>query len=51
MMGNDYSDNSGCLFPFGDDFLPLFALLVLNQEERRRREQELEEEDEDDDDE
>lgn len=38
------NNNSGCLFPFGGDFLPLFALLILDDEERRRRAEELEEE-------
>jgi len=23
-MGSDQNNNSGCLFPFGDDFLPIF---------------------------
>lgn len=44
MTGNDRSQNSGCLFPFSGDFLPLFALLVLDDEERKRRAKELEEE-------
>ena len=47
MMGNDCSDNSGCLFPFGDGFPSLFGLLILNHEERQRRAQALEEEEED----
>lgn len=47
MTGNDRNQNSGCLFPFGGNFLPLFALLVLDDEERKRRARELEEEEED----
>lgn len=49
MTGNDRSQNSGCLFPFSGDFLPLFALLVLDDEERKRRERELEEEEDEED--
>ncbi len=37
------NNNSGCLFPFGGDFLPLFALLVLDDEEHRKEAEELEE--------
>lgn len=37
------NNNSGCLFPFGGDFLPLFALLILDDEERRKEAEELEE--------
>ncbi len=31
-MGLDQNNNSGCLFPFGDDFLPVFMFFFhLNQ--------------------
>jgi hypothetical protein len=31
-MGSDQNNNSGCLFPFGDDFLPIFMFFFhLNQ--------------------
>lgn len=31
-MGSDQNNNSGCLFPFGDDFLPIFMFFFhVNQ--------------------
>ena len=31
-MSSDHNNNSGCLFPFGDDFLPiLMFFLDVNQ--------------------
>ena len=31
-MSSDQRNNSGCLFPFGDDFLPIFMFFFhLNQ--------------------
>jgi len=31
-MSSDHNNNSGCLFPFGDDFLPiLMFFLHVNQ--------------------
>jgi hypothetical protein len=46
-MGSDQNDNSGCLFPFGDDFLPIFMFFFhLNQDETGAAQ--LDEEDEDD---
>ena len=48
-MGFKENNNSGCLFPFGGDFLPLLGLLFLEEEERRRRETDVDEDVEDDD--
>jgi len=32
-MGSDQNNNSGCLFPFGDDFLPIFMFFFhVNQQ-------------------
>lgn len=34
-MGSDQNNNSGCLFPYGDDFLPILIFLFhLNQLKR-----------------
>lgn len=31
-MGSDQNNNSGCLFPFGDDFLPILMFFFhVNQ--------------------
>jgi len=31
-MGSDQNNNSGCLFPFGDDFLPILMFFFhINQ--------------------
>ena len=31
-MSSDQNNNSGCLFPFGDDFLPIFMFFFhVNQ--------------------
>jgi hypothetical protein len=38
------NNNSGCLFPFGGDFLSLFALLIIDDEERRKRAEEMDDE-------
>jgi len=43
-MSEERGKGSGCLFPIGGDFLPLFALMLLDDEERRRMAEELEEE-------
>ena len=37
--------NSGCLFPFGRDLLPLFVLMLIDGHQRKQREEELEDED------
>jgi len=47
-MGPKHHDNNGCLFPFGNNFLTLFGLMVLDDEERKRRAEMLEEEDPED---
>mgnify|MGYP001336526567 FL=1 len=31
-MGSDQNNNTGCLFPFGDDFLPILMFFIhVNQ--------------------
>ena len=37
-MGTKQRDNNGCFFPFGNNFLTLFGLMVLDDEDRRNRE-------------
>jgi hypothetical protein len=46
-MGTKLPKNDGCLLPFGNNFLQLFGLLVLNDDEIRRRAENTEDEDED----
>ena len=47
-MGSDKNNNSGCLFPFGDDFLPILVFFFhINQPSTPQ----FEEEDEDEEDE
>ena len=47
-MGPKQHDNNGCLFPFGNNFLTLFGLMVLDEEERNRRAEMAEEEGQED---
>ena len=44
-MGPKHHENNGCLPTFGNNFLTLFGLMVLDDEERKRRAEMLEEED------
>lgn len=56
-MGSDQNNNSGCLFPFGDDFLPILMFFFhVNQpnpgvpsfdDEDEEEDEEDEEQDED----
>jgi hypothetical protein len=48
-MGPNANNNSGCLFPFGGDFLPLLGLLFLYEGERRWREADFDGDEENDD--
>ena len=47
-MGPKRQDNNGCLPSFGNNFLGLFGLMVLDDEERRIRVEMDEEEDQED---
>jgi hypothetical protein len=50
-MSSDQNNNSGCLFPFGDDFLPILMFFFhLNQADSIETQQDEDEEDEDADD-
>ena len=46
-MGTKQRDNNGCFFPFGNNFLTLFGLMVLDDEVRRNQEEIAYEEDDD----
>ena len=47
-MGLKHHENNGCLPTFGNNFLTLFGLMVLDDEDRKRRAEMLEEEDPED---
>ena len=38
-MGTNQHKNDSCLFPFGNNFMTLFALMVLDEEKRRKQEE------------
>lgn len=48
-MGTNQQNNSGCLFPFRGDFLPILGRMVIDDEEHRRREDKIEEDQEEND--
>ena len=57
-MGSNQNINSGCLFPFGDDFLPIFMFFfhlnksdpgALGFDEEDEEDEEIEDTQEDDD--
>jgi len=48
-MSSDPNNNSGCLFPFGDDFLSIF-MFFFHMNAPNPTDQQGEEDDEDDDD-
>jgi hypothetical protein len=49
-MTSDQNNNSGCLFPFGDDFLPIFMFFFhLNQADNPKPLFDEDDEEEDDD--
>ena len=49
-MGSDQNNNSGCLFPFGDDFLPILMFFFhINQPNLSASDFDEEEDEEDED--
>jgi hypothetical protein len=47
-MGPKHHENNGCLPSFGNNFLTLFGLMVIDDEERRIRAEMAEDEDQED---
>jgi len=46
-MGQEKHENNSCCFPFGNNFLTLFALMALDDEYSRNQEELADEEDDD----